>query len=174
MPVKVRALRVDTGPMNQSAMTEAIAIPGQTTARPDWVGSLTEWLVSSRSHRVICLLLGVWVISGFDVVLTLLAHFQGMLDETNPIARQLLLHSPYAVLGFKVVLVTFASYILLTLRTNLLAEIAAGGMLVIYTIVAIRWRLCYELYTLTQVGDIRPGEIDAVDLTILTSHLKFF
>ena len=155
-------------------MPEAIAIPGQTTARSDWVASLTQWLVSSRPHRVICLLLGVWVINGFDVVLTLLAHFQGMLDETNPIARQLLLHSPYAVLGFKIVLVTFASYILLKLRTNLLSEIAAGGMLVIYTIVAIRWRLCYELYTLTYLGDIHPSEIDAVDLSIITSHLKFF
>ncbi len=149
-------------------------MPAEGSARAAWVRSLTGWLVASRPHRVVCLLFGVWLISGFDVVLTILAHYQGMLDETNPIARRLLLHSPYAVMAYKIALVTFASVILLTHRAQLVSEIAAGGILLIYTIVAIRWRLCYELYVLTHIGDVHPGEIDAVDLTILTSHLKFF
>jgi Domain of unknown function (DUF5658) len=120
------------------------------------------------------LLAGLWLINGFDVVLTVLAYHQGMLDETNPIARHLLTHSPNVVLAYKVALVSFASIILIVYRTRFLAELAAGGMLFVYTLVAIRWRLCYELYLLTHVGGIRSSEIDAVNLMSLTADLTPF
>lgn len=130
--------------------------------------------VRARPHRVVCLLAGLWLINAFDVLLTVLAYRQGMLDESNPIARRILLLNPYAILVYKLALVSFATAVLLKYRRRLLAELAATGMLFIYTLVAIQWRLCYELYLLTHRGDIRPHEIDAIDLTILTSQLTLF
>ncbi len=157
--------------MNNSSISPPLAIPDVDRSSRRWFARLVDWAVAARSHRVICLLIGLWVINAFDVTLTILAHHQGMLEESNPIARRLLLHSPYVITLYKVGLVTFASVVLLKQRTRLVAEIAAGGMLLIYTIVAIQWRLCYELYALTYAGDIRQSDIDAIDLTILSSFL---
>ena len=126
-----------------------------------------DWLVAARSHRVICLLAGMWLINLFDVVLTVLAHRQGMLHELNPIAERLLLHGPWAVLTYKLALVASASAVLVTYRTRFLAEMAATGLLLIYALVAVQWRLCYELYVLTHTGDLSVSQIDAVGVTSL-------
>lgn len=155
-------------------MIEALAIPKLAREGKPAFNRFVEWVVDARSHRVLCLLMGLWLINGFDVALTVIANHQGMLDESNPIARRLLLQSPYAVLAYKVILVTFASVVLMAHRTRLMSEIAAAGMLVIYTIVALQWRLCYELYILTHVGDIRTLDIDAVNLTTVASRLAPF
>ncbi len=168
--IKVRRFRVDTATMGCTMTSEVLTVPAMPTGHDSWHGRLVNWVVAARSHRVICLLVGLWVFSVFDAALTILAHRQGMLDESNPIARHILSHSPFAILIYKVVLVSFASYVLAVNRTRLVAELAAGGMLFIYTIVAIQWRLCYELYMLTHGGHVGSGEIDAIDITILTSQ----
>ncbi len=114
-----------------------------------WVRQLTDRVVAARSQRVICLLIGLCIINAFDAVLTVLAHGQGMLDESNPIALRLLALGPSAILIYKLVLVGFASTILLIQRRQLLSELAATGMLLVYILVAIRWQSCYELYLTT-------------------------
>ncbi len=172
--VKIHPRRADTGCMSRTLTTEALTMANVATGEATWFTRLVDWVVAARSHRVICLLAGLWVFGAFDVVLTVIAHHQGMLAESNPIARHLLLQGPYAILLYKVGLVSFASIVLLVNRTRLVSELAASGMLLIYTIVAIQWRLCYELYMLTHVGNIRSSEIDAVDITLLTSQLTNF
>ncbi len=155
-------------------MFKTVAIPNLSPPiAATWLTRTIDWFTAARSHRVICLVMGLWVFSIFDVALTMLAHEQGMLDESNPIARRLL-NSPPAIMLYKLSLVTFASTIILSNRRRLVAELAAGGVLAVYTIVAIQWRLCYELYVLTHIGDIRSQEIDAIDLTILTSSAPLF
>ncbi len=169
---KVRGYSVDRGTvMNSRTTTNATAVARAVPqTHIDWTNlwrRLVGWFVNARSHRVICLVIGLWMINGFDVVLTVLAHQQGMLAETNPIAEKLLAHSPVMVAVFKATLVTFASTVLIVYRRKFLAEIAAAGMLFIYTIVAVQWRLCYELYMLTHIGDVPVHEIDAVGLSSL-------
>lgn len=135
--------------MHDSNRIDALAIPVLASANQTWLQQFREMFVAMRPQRVVCLLIGLWLINGFDVVLTVAAHRQGLLDETNPIAARLLSHSPTALLLYKLALVTFASTVLLTHRKQFIAEIAATGMLVIYALVAVHWRLCYDLYDVT-------------------------
>lgn len=126
---------------------------------------LYQWLAASRAHRVLCLLFGVWIINAFDTALTVTAHTDGLLEESNPIAARLLLHSPTAVVVYKLALVGFSSVVLVIYRRRFLAELAAGGMLFIYTVVAIQWRLCYEVYALTRTSNFSERALNAIDLT---------
>jgi len=117
-------------------------------------------LLGSRARRVVCLLAGLWVINLFDLMLTTLAHMQGVLDEANPIARTLLPMGPQALACFKLVLVGASSAVLICYRCRLIAEVSAAVMLLVYIGVAVRWRVCYELYNLTATGAITSAEIN--------------
>lgn len=156
------------------ATTNLAAPLGTTTRQLGWVGRLVDWVVASRSHRVLCLLSGVWLISAFDVVLTVLAHHQGLLHESNPIAARILPHGPLAILLYKLALVVFASSVLLVHRRRLLSEISATLVLLVSVAVAVQWRLCYELYALTNSSNMSVKEIDAIDLNHVISQLRFF
>ena len=158
-----------------SASTSSPALTEDGTAGPTCRRTLfrkfVNWVVQARSHRVLCLLSGLWLINGFDVTLTVLAHRQGMLHESNPIAAQLLPHGALALLVYKIILVTFASTVLIIYRSRLIAEIAATGTLLIYTLVALQWRLCYELYVLSSTGNPHIDDIEAVGLSSVLSHM---
>lgn len=135
---------------------------GASRSKRSWIGRLFDWASSSRSHRVICLLVGVWLVSAFDLLLTVTAHEQGLLHESNPIAARILPHGAAAIAAYKLVLLTLPSIVLLTHRNQVLTEIAAAGVLVIYVIVAVQWRLCYELYTVTSAGHLSRTDSQAV------------
>ena len=124
---------------------------------------LADWVTASRSHRVWCMLAGLWVINGFDLILTLLAYEQGLLDEANPVARRLLPLGPQVVAVFKLSLVGGASAVLIRYRRRLVAEIAAAAMLLLYAGVAVHWRLCYELYSLSCNSHPTPAELERLD-----------
>lgn len=165
---------LDSCGRNGSSVTDTVAdrafAAGATVASD--AGTVTipriyQWLAASRAHRVLCLLFGVWLINAFDTALTVTAHSDGLLEESNPIAARLLLHSPTAVVIYKLALVGFSSVVLVIYRRRLLAELAAGGMLFIYTVVAIQWRLCYEVYALTRCSDFSERALNAIDLTHL-------
>lgn len=125
-----------------------------------------EWITSTRSRRVICLLFCVWVINGFDLVLTVLAQRTGMLHEENPIARAVLAHGEGAVFAFKVLLVVGASTVLLRCRRHRCSELAVLFVALAYSVVAVQWKLCYDMYELTlthaQMG--HSDELAQVDL----------
>ena len=160
--------------MNHGGAIDVMRMPCVDEADRSWSRRFVDWVVDARAHRVLCLLGGVWLISAFDIVLTVSAHRLGLLDEENPIAARLLLHSPYVVLLYKSVLVAFASTVLVVYRRQLLAEIVAGGILFIYGLVAIQWRLCYEFYLLTRSNGVPLRDIDAIDLGSIASDLTSF
>jgi hypothetical protein len=100
------------------------------------------------------LLIAICIINGFDLALTKLAHMNGLLQESNPIARAVLSYGVGAVALFKIGIVALSSAILYRYRDRLCAEMAAGFVLITYLGLAIRWRLCYEMYDITlSAGD---------------------
>ena len=127
-----------------------------------WWDRCLSWIVEARSHRVICLVSGVWLINGFDLVFTLMSHQQGVLDEANPVARQLLNHGALPLILYKIGLVFIGTYPLLKFRTARVTELAALVILVVYTILAVMWSNCYEVYTVTHSNRINLAEVGAL------------
>jgi len=158
--MKSGAAKTDTGKMDFTP-----ASPGRilTEADLDRRGPLQRWVnwfIAARSHRVLCMLAGLWLINLFDLMLTVLAHAQGVLDESNPIARRLLPLGPQALGVFKLVLVAGASAVLIRYRTRFIAEVSAALMLTIYAGVAVRWKLCYDLYTFSASGPVHSSDLE--------------
>lgn len=137
-------------------------VAGTDTQRP-WSARLLQWAVEARSHRVICLVLGTWMLNGFDLVFTILSHEQGLLHEANPLARQLLSYGTPSIILFKVGLVLIGSYPLLRYRTARVTEMAAFLILAAYVVLAIRWSICYELYAATPPDGINLADIKALN-----------
>ena len=119
-------------------------------------------MTSGRSRRVLFLLAGVWLLNLFDLALTLLASSDGMLHEENPIARALL-HSPAALLAFKLTLVAAATAVLFNFRRFRCAEIGCTFALVIYAGVAVQWKLCYDLYDISHTAAASQADLNEVD-----------
>lgn len=135
----------------------AILLPA--ASRRGFLARGWDWIVAARSHRVVCLLAGLWLINLFDLILTLLAHRGGMLQEVNPLAEFLLRHGPGAVCLYKVGLVAVGSGILFYYRRRLLAELTASTLLLVYALVAVQWKWCYELYEISQTGGTSNADI---------------
>jgi hypothetical protein len=121
-----------------------------------------NWVVASRSHRVWCLVAGLWLVNLFDLALTLMAHHAGMLQEVNPVAAFLLSQGPIAVALYKVGLVAFGSGTLIYHRRRLLAELTACTVFLVYGLVAVQWKWCYELYDLSHSGAMTGADLKAV------------
>ena len=68
----------------------APSLPSERT----WISRTAHWVAAARSHRVICLVFGIWLLNGFDLAFTVLSHEQGVLHENNPVARWLLQNGP--------------------------------------------------------------------------------
>ena len=125
-------------------------------------GTLTRtwtWIVEARSHRVLCLLAGLWLINVFDLILTLISYREGLLHEANPVAAVVLARGPGAVCFFKCVLVAIGSFILIRYRRRMLAEFTAASLLIIYAVVAVQWKWCYELYELAHTGSVSNSDL---------------
>jgi hypothetical protein len=128
------------------------------------VTQTAEWALSARARRVIVLLLGVWILNAFDLGLTVQAQADGVLHEGNPIARALLSWGAGALLAFKATIVLGTSLVLFRYRRRLCAELATAFALVVYALVAVQWKMCYEVY------DIASAHTqDAADLVKLYS-----
>lgn len=97
-----------------------------------------------------CLLvLAIGIMNVFDLLLTIQAHGQGVLVETNPIAQSILPHGLGALVAFKILLVGFGSCVLLWYRRRLLAECMAWIVGAINVVVSFNWMFCYRFYELT-------------------------
>jgi len=147
--------------MSESLSTVFAGALAPPADRP-WLSRLVHWFAEARSHRVICLVLAIWLLNGFDLALTILAHEQGMLAEENPVARRLLVDGPVFLILFKVGLVLIGSYPLLRFRRLRLTELATLVILFAYGLLAVHWSACYELYTLAASGHINLAEIDSI------------
>lgn len=126
-----------------------------------WFARLIHWAADARAHRVICLVLAIWLLNGFDLTFTILAHEQGLLQEQNPLARKLLAEGPLSVILFKVGLVFIGSYPLLRFRRARITEMATLVILLAYGLLAVHWSECYKLYTLTSGGPVNVAEISS-------------
>ncbi len=127
-----------------------VAMSGRNSASPRALGQrLVRWFVGARSHRVICFVCGVWLLNAFDLILTIMAHNQGILTEENPIARLFLQDGVASIILFKVGFVCLGSYPLLRFRQARIVELGALVVLVAYALVAVRWHRCYDLYLAT-------------------------
>ena len=108
-----------------------------------------NWLAAARSHRVLCLVVAVWVLNAFDLTLTLIAHRQHLLHEVNPLAEQLLAHGEIFLALFKFGLLAIGTYALIRFRRERITELGCLLIIGIYMMVAMQWHLCYEMYALT-------------------------
>ncbi len=129
------------------------------SAKPHWFDQLVHWVAAARSHRVICLVAGIWLLNAFDLMLTVLAHQQGLLQEENPIARHLLQTGVPSIVLFKIGLVLIGSYPLLRFRAARITELGTLVILVASALLAVHWSECYELYTLAATHDIQLAGI---------------
>ena len=143
-------------------MAEAFSPALAGTLRPDgrsWHARLVHWAADARSHRVICLVLAIWLLNGFDLTFTILAHEQGLLEEQNPLAQKFLSNGPVSVILFKVGFVLAGSYPLLRYRRARITEMATLTILVAYGLLAVHWSECYKLYTLTSGAPVNIAEL---------------
>lgn len=124
------------------------------------------WAASSRAHRVPCLIAGIWLLNGFDLTLTILAHQHGLLHEQNPFARQFLEQGALSIMLFKVGLVAIGSYPLLRFRRTRIAELGALVVLGAYAILAVRWSTCVDLYTLSLSSPVTLADMESLQQTI--------
>jgi len=141
-----------------------------STALPDrlapietpWHVRFGAWVAESRAHRVICLVLGIWLLNAFDLALTLLAHSQGVLDEENPLARMLLGMGTPSIVLFKIGLVLIGTHPLLRYRHARVTELGTLVILVAYALLAVHWQECYKLYTLQMSSEIHMAEMSII------------
>ncbi|MGB9626498.1 MAG: DUF5658 family protein [Phycisphaerae bacterium] len=94
----------------------------------------------NRPRRVLLLLAAVWIVQGFDLGFTLVAHQSGTFAELNPAGGWLLQRGPVAVIVFKAALVLLASVILWCGRTRLLSECLLWLVAAACVGLALRWR----------------------------------
>ncbi len=127
--------------------------------RRSWHARLIHWAADARAHRVICLVLAIWLLNGFDLAFTILAHQQGLLQEENPLARKFLEDGPAFMALFKIGLVLIGSYPLLRYRRARITEMATLTILIAYGLLAVHWSECYKLYSLTSGGPVNIAEI---------------
>jgi len=104
------------------------------------------FLGNLRARRTGLLILAIWIMNSFDLMLTLIAHQQGLLVEANPIAHAILPYGPLALTLFKIGLVAFGTCVLIHQRRRILAECMAWLVVAVYVAVSFRWMVCYQLY----------------------------
>jgi hypothetical protein len=125
---------------------------GCVLTRPGWPVRFVHWVAEARAHRIICLVLGIWVLNAFDLAFTVISHQQGMLHEENPLARHMLERGTTSIVLYKSGLVLIGSYPLLRFRTARITELGSYVILAAYAWLALRWSTCVELYTFSATG----------------------
>jgi len=136
-------------------LQDAIAAPRDV--RP-WIADFFEWMAKARSHRVICIVLGIWLFNGFDLAFTIISHQQGMLHEENPLARHMLQYGTASIILYKIGLVLIGSYPFLRFRRTRIVELGAYTILIAYAFLAVHWSMCFEWYTVTIVNDVNLAD----------------
>ena len=137
----------DTAGMSSCFSTGSAGVPARPETAADWWSRCVAWFVKARAHRVVCLVLGIWLINAFDLMLTILSHEQGVLVEQNPFARHMLEQGVWSLILYKTGMVCIGSYPLLKFRTARIAECGALVILLSYAALAVRWSDCYDAYS---------------------------
>ncbi len=91
-----------------------------------------------RGHRVILLLILVWIVGMFDLMFTLLAMDLGNFIEANPIAASFI-HDTEAIVAFKICALGLATVILLKFRRHRFTELCSWIICAAHTLLAFVW-----------------------------------
>ena len=132
--------------MTVSHTAPALSALGRNHEGNTWWSRLIDWVVEARSHRVICIVAGIWILNAFDLTFTILSHEQGVLQEQNPLARHMLQNGTSSIILYKIGLVLIGTYPLLKFRRARITEMASLLVFLAYATLAVRWSTCYELY----------------------------
>ncbi len=135
-------------------MSEALTI-----TRPAFLPQLCFFHANRRGRRICLLVTAIWIMNAFDLFMTLHAHGHGLLTETNPIARYLLVQGPFALIVFKILFAGFGGCVLLCNRHHVLAEYMAWLAVAVNLSVAVRWMSCYEFYEVTVNNGVFPSGV---------------
>jgi len=133
-----------------SGSIPALGISGRR--EPGWL----HWIAEARAHRVILLVLGIWLLNGFDLAFTVISHQQGMLHEENPLARHMLHNGTASIVLFKTGLVLIGSYPLLRFRAARISELGAFTILFAYVLLAVHWAQVVDLNTIAINAGVDP------------------
>lgn len=100
--------------------------------------------MKNRSHRIVLFsIAGIWIISIFDLILTILAIRHGILLEMNPIARSIISIDYRMLIPYKVLLTSFGTYWFFKLRYRKMTLYSAIIVLLCYGYLAIHWHQEY-------------------------------
>ena len=135
-------------------MSEALTI-----TRPAFFPQACFPPAGRRGRRICLLVTAIWIMNAFDLFMTLHAHGHGLLTETNPIARYLLVLGPFALIMFKILLAGFGGCVLLWNRHHALAEYMTWLAAAANLSMAVRWMSCYEFYEVTVNTGVLPSGI---------------
>lgn len=107
-------------------------------------------LIPSRRRAELCratviFLIMVVILSGLDLVWTLLTSQAGRMNELNPIGRELL-SDPWMLSMFKVVATFCSCGLLLMLRRHPRAQLASWWMCLICTLLTFRWLVLNSMF----------------------------
>ena len=157
----LRIPQADTAGMSSCYTTGSAGAPAQGETGTDRWCRCVSWIVRARAHRVVCLVLGIWLINAFDLILTILSHEQGVLVEQNPLARHMLELGVLSLILYKTGMVFIGSYPLLKFRTARITEWGTLVILLSYATLAIRWSNCYEAYAVALSANPHMVELNA-------------
>jgi hypothetical protein len=140
-------------------MTAQQLVPPPQARQPSFLdypalACLSDWMACSRTHRVICLVAGIWLTNAFDLLLTLLSAKDGLLVELNPIADHMLQQGTVPVVLYKIGLVLIGTYPFLRFRHTRIAELGALTCLCFYAVLAVHWNACYEVFALADTNNL--------------------
>ena len=135
-------------------MSEALTI-----ARPAFFPQACFPPAIRRGRRIYLFVIAIWIMNAFDLIMTLHAHGYGLLTETNPIARYVLVQGPFALIMFKILFAGFGGCVLLWHRRHALAEYMTWLAVAANLSVAVRWMSCYEFYEVTVNHGVFPSGV---------------
>jgi len=157
-----RGRNADTSAMS-ICLTDGVISPAKPKAgRARLLAESCSLLAAGRAHRVICFIACIWVLNGFDLALTALAHRHGLLLEQNPVAHHLLEQGLPLLALYKLGLVALGSYPLVRFRRTGVSEAGAAVVLLLYAFVAVRWSACLDMYTVSTTARFSLAEFQAL------------
>ncbi len=160
MPTPAQADSEFVSWLSTSSPTVPLELDGIRCGR---LASFLDWVAAARAHRVLVLVMAIWLLNAFDLTLTIFAHQQGMLHEQNPVAREMLEAGVLPIMLYKVGLVFMGSYPLLKFRAHRICELGALVVLAAYALLAVRWSTCYELYSLSASDSVNLAEFNLIN-----------
>lgn len=108
-----------------------------------------------RDVRMVTLVAAIFTLGIFDLLLTLLVHAMGLLDERNPVARAALGRGAASLIIFKTCLTLMGCALLVLARATVFGKVAAIGIFMTYAGLAIWWSECvYEFDRITLGGSM--------------------